>query len=87
MNLADLTIGEVLGYLFGPFGTLMICLIIIVTGYKRYWVFGWYAQELKDRNKRLEDRIDKIAGQAKSITSVAEQTASLAEKKAEANNE
>lgn len=83
----DLTIGQVLEFLFGPFGTLFLALLIIYTGSKKIWVFGWYANEINKRNERLEKRIDSISHESRAITSVAEKTATLAERKTEAYSE
>lgn len=87
LQIGELTVGQILEFLLGPFGSLMILIIIIYTGTKRLWVFGWYADELKRRNERLENRIDQISGTTKSIASAAETTAKIAEKKAEVVSE
>lgn len=63
---------QIINFLFGPFGTLFLCLLIIYTGYKGHWVFGWYAKELRTRNDRLENRVDQLSGAAKSVTSLVE---------------
>ena len=42
--------GDLLTLLTGPGGLLVALLVIIFTGMKKKWVFGWYAREI------LEDR-------------------------------
>lgn len=78
---------ELSGWLLGPLGTLVLCLVLLWAGHKRMWVFGWYADELRKRNERLENRIDKLAGENKQVTSLAEKTATIAEKKLEVTSE
>lgn len=85
--MAELTLGQILEFLLGPFGTLVLVLLILFAGYKKYWVFGWYATELSQRNERLEKRIDRISNESRAITSVAEKSVSLAEKNAEVASE
>lgn len=63
---------ELLQFLLGPFGTLVLAFVIIITGYKGLWVFGWYAKELRDRNKRLEDKLDNANTATQKVTSIAE---------------
>lgn len=78
-----MTIPELLGHIFGPYGTLFIVLVIIYTGHKKIWVWGWYAKELVDRNNTLENKIDTITGTARSIASTAEK---IADKQTEATS-
>lgn len=75
-----------LGQFLGPIGTLVLCLFILYTGYKGYWVFGWYAAELRKRNERLENRLDRLSGESKSVVSVAEKLATAAEQQVETTN-
>lgn len=70
---------QLMSFLLGPFGTLVITIIIIYSGYKRYWVWGWYAKELKDTNIKLEHRLDAIRGEVRTVTSIADKTAKIAE--------
>lgn len=89
MILLQITISpeSFLEFLLGPFGTLVLSLFILYAGYKGWWVFGWYATELRKRNERLENRIDNISGTAKSIASVAEKSVAKAERQLEATSE
>jgi hypothetical protein len=79
-----ISVDQLISFLLGPFGTLVLVLLIIYTGYKKMWVFGWYATELSKRNERLENRIDDISGTSKSIVSV---TDKILEGKTEANSD
>lgn len=36
---------DILQLLLGPFGTLVLSLTILVTGWKGMWVFGWHHKE------------------------------------------
>lgn len=78
-----MTFQQVIDGILGNLGVLVLLLVILYGGYKRWWVFGWYATELKARNERLENRIDKISGAAKSVTTLAETVTSVAEKTAD----
>lgn len=42
---------EILSLLLGPTGTLVICLFIIFSGWKRWWVFGHQYTEEKEEKK------------------------------------
>jgi hypothetical protein len=70
---------ELVGYLLGPLGTLFLTLFILYAGYKKWWVFGWYASELKNRNDRLENRIDEVSNAARGVTSIAKKAIEKAE--------
>lgn len=39
---------QLIDLLLGPGGLLVALLIIIFTGMKGMWVFGWYVRELRD---------------------------------------
>lgn len=55
---------ELLRILLGPFGTLVLSLLIIFGGWKRWWVFGWHYHEVKkerDEWKEAALRGTKIA--------------------------
>lgn len=58
---------EVLRLLLGPFGTLVLSLVILFGGWKRWWVFGWhYRETLAEKNewKEIALRGTKIAEKA-----------------------
>lgn len=78
-----MTFQQVIDGILGNLGVLFLLLVILYGGYKKWWVFGWYANELKIRNDRLENRIDRISGAAKSVTTLAETVTSVAEKTAD----
>jgi len=61
---------EFLKVLLGPFGTLVLALLILYGGWKRWWVFGWHYNEVvkeKDEWKEVALRGTKVA---EAITSV-----------------
>lgn len=64
---------DILNLLLGPLGTLVLALTIIVTGWKRMWVFGWhYTEEVEEK---LEWKEIAMRG-----TNIAEKSAATAEK-------
>lgn len=49
------TTNELIRVLTGPGGLLVALLIIIYTGVRKLWVFGWYAKEIRaDRDEWKE---------------------------------
>lgn len=82
----SISLDQIISFLMGPFGTLFLALFIIYTGYKKYWVFGWYAEELRKHNIRLENKLDDVTHENRAVTSVAEKAVSVAEQKAEVTN-
>lgn len=55
---------ELLNVLLGPLGTLVLSLLILFGGWKRWWVFGWHYAEVakeKDEWKEAALRGTKIA--------------------------
>jgi hypothetical protein len=66
----DLTqIGDFLQKFGLPLAELII---IVVTGQKKVWVFGWYADELRNRAERAEAQRDQALTTANRAVSVAE---------------
>lgn len=53
-------IGDLIGHITapGPAGVIALLAIIIWTGKQRWWVFGWYVEELHKRIERLESRAE-----------------------------
>ena len=46
---------DLIRLLLGPGGLLVALIIIIFTGVRKIWVFGWYAKEMKaDRDEWKE---------------------------------
>lgn len=82
----DVSLNGIVNAILGNLGTLVTLLVILYGGYKRWWVFGWYAEELKKRNERLETRLDNLSGESKALTSVAEKAVTVAEQKTEVTN-
>lgn len=51
----DGIIDDLLQILLGPFGTLVLSLLILFGGWKRWWVFGWhYSEVAKERDEWKE---------------------------------
>lgn len=68
-----MSVDDVIRGLTGQAGVIILFVIIIWAGYKGYWVFGWYAKELRDRNNKMESRLDKAVGISESATEIAQQ--------------
>jgi hypothetical protein len=49
--------GQWLELLLGQGGVLVALIIVIITGIRKFWVFGWQYQELK---KQAEERYEEI---------------------------
>ena len=82
----SISLDQIIAFLMGPFGTLFLTLFILYAGHKKWWAFGWYAEELRKRNDRLENRLDNITHENKAVASVAEKAVTAAEQKAEVTN-
>jgi hypothetical protein len=80
------TVQEVLDAILGQLGVLVLLLVILWAGWKGYWVFGWYARELRDRNEKLERRLDRAVGAAESGTGLATRATRLAEERQTGTN-
>lgn len=46
---------EILRLLLGPLGTLVLALVIIFTGVRKVWVFGWQYKELHAEKNEWKD--------------------------------
>lgn len=75
-----MSVEDIVKNLLGQAGLLFALIFILWAGYKRYWVFGWYAEELKARNLKLENRQDRIAGIAADGTALAQRATRLVER-------
>jgi ABC-type cobalamin transport system permease subunit len=73
-----LTLEDILKLLLGQVGLLVALLVVLWSGSRGYWVYGWYAKELRDRNTKLELRVERILGAAERGTSLAVRTAKAA---------
>lgn len=70
---------ELLALIFGPFGAIVLSLAIIYTGSRKIWVFGWYAKELEERNKNLENQVVELSRATRRATSLTERAVLKAE--------
>lgn len=62
-----------IGEFIQRFGLPLAALIIlIITGHRRYWVFGWYADELRARAEKAEAQRDRALGAAETAVNVTE---------------
>lgn len=68
-------------------GMVALLLLVIVGGWKRYWVFGWYAEELRGRIDDLERRLERATRVAESGTAAADRATRVAERRAEGTHE
>ena len=64
-------------------GTIAVLILIIVGGWKRYYVWGWYADELRERAHQLEQRLERATRVAESGTVAADRATRLAERRTE----
>ncbi len=68
-------------------GTIAVLFLILIGGWKRYWVFGWYADEQAKRIAQLEARLDRATRVAEYGTAAADRATRAAERRAEAVDE
>jgi hypothetical protein len=61
-------------------GMLALLFLILVGGWRRYWVFGWYAEELRERIVDLEKRLERATRVAESGTAAADRATRVAER-------
>lgn len=64
----SITLESILDLILGNLGTLVILLVILYGGYKKWWVFGWYSTELSKRIDKLEARLDKVSKEDTGLT-------------------
>lgn len=74
-----MTLAELWAYIRDG-GMIGLLFLIILGGWKRYWVFGWYADELRERCRALEAKLDRAERLAAGGTALANRAASLAER-------
>lgn len=65
-------------------GTLGVLILIIVGGWRRYYVWGWYEAELRVRIAKLEGQLERATRVAESGTVAADRATRLAERRTEA---
>jgi len=68
-------------------GMIAVLFLILIGGWRRYWVFGWYAEELAKRINQLEDRLERATRVAESGTAAADRATRVAERRSEASND
>lgn len=64
-------------------GMIALLFLILVGGWRRYWVFGWYAEELRERIVDLEKRIERATRVAETGTAAADRATRVAERRGE----
>jgi hypothetical protein len=74
-----ITFDDIVKLLTGQYGVLVLLVLIFYAGYKKYWVFGWYAKELADRNEKVEGRLDRAVGIADQVTGLINENVSTKE--------
>lgn len=62
-------------------GMLAVLFLILIGGWRRYWVFGWYAEELRERIVDLEKRIERATRVAETGTAAADRATRVAERR------
>lgn len=78
-----MTVETILDAILGQAGVVVLLLVILWSGWRGMWVFGWYAHELRERNERLEERLDRAVGAAESGTGLASRAIRQAESRAD----
>lgn len=73
-----MTLAELWSYIRDG-GMIALLFLILVGGWRRYWVFGWYAEEQARRINQLEDRIERATRVAESGTAAADRATRVAE--------
>jgi hypothetical protein len=61
--------------------------LILIGGWKRYWVFGWYAVELRERIVDLEKRLERATRVAETGTAAADRATRVVERRDAATDE
>jgi hypothetical protein len=64
-------------------GTIAVLLLVIVGGMRGWYVWRWYADELRERNRQLEIRLERAVGVAESGTVAADRATRLVERHTE----
>jgi hypothetical protein len=77
------TVQSVVDAILGQAGVIVLLLVILWSGWRGMWVFGWYAVELRRRNERLEERLDRAVGAAETGTGLANRAIRQAEGRAD----
>lgn len=68
-------------------GMIALLFLILIGGWRRYWVFGWYAEELRERIMDLERRLERATRVAESGTVAADRATRVAERRTEATDD
>lgn len=63
---------EILNQILGPVGALVLALGILVSGWKRMWVFGWQYKDVENEKNEWKSIALKGAHVAERVVSVAE---------------
>ena len=78
-----MTIEHTLDLLLGNLGVLILLLLILLGGFRGWWVYGRYYDEQVRRIARLEDRLERATRVAESGTVAADRATRLAERRTE----
>jgi hypothetical protein len=68
-------------------GMVAVLFLILLGGWKRYWVFGWYAVELRERIVDLEQRLERATRVAETGTAAADRATRVVERRDAATDE
>ena len=74
-----MTVERAIELILGQAGVLVLLIIILYGGFRGWYVYGWYARELRERNERLEARLDRASRVAESGTGLANRATRLVE--------
>jgi hypothetical protein len=62
-------------------GMIALLALILIGGWKRYWVFGWYAVEQRERIVDLEKRLERATRVAETGTAAADRATRVVERR------
>lgn len=68
-------------------GTIAVLLLIIVGGMRRWYVWGWYADEQRARIVDMEQRLERATRVAETGTVAADRATRVAERQSEVADE
>lgn len=63
---------EILNQVLGPVGALVLALAVLVSGWKKMWVFGWQFKELEKEKNEWKHMALKGTAVAERVTSIVE---------------
>ena len=82
-----MTFERALELILGNLGVLILLMVILVGGFRGWWVYGRFYNEQSRRIDLLEERIERATRVAESGTAAADRATRVAERRTEAVDE